>query len=78
MFKHNYTSAPQSKNAVSTNIKHSRYIHLMQHFWSYDFHGKRLYVQMFAIVDTPFIYGRGLIICSSLRNYPRQKKVLCM
>ncbi len=30
-------SAPKSKNAVSTNIKLSRYIHLMSNFSSIDF-----------------------------------------
>ena len=56
-------SAPQSKNVVSTNIKHSRYIHLMSNFLPIYFHTKRLYVHMFDIPDTPFGYGRGLIIC---------------
>ncbi len=56
-------SAPQSKNAVSTNIKQSRYIHLMLNFSSNHFYTKRLYVNMFHIVDTPFSYGKGLIVC---------------
>ena len=53
---------PPSKKAVSTNIKHSRCIHLMSNFSSIHFHTKRLYVYMFDIVDTPFSYGRGLIV----------------
>ena len=61
-------SAPQSKNAVSTNIKHSRYIHFMSNFLSILFHTKKLYVPMFDMVDTPFRYGRGLIVCSSLQE----------
>ena len=44
----------QSKNAVSTNTKHNRYIHLMLNFSSIHFHTKSLYVHMFDIVDTPF------------------------
>ncbi len=67
-------SAPQSKNAVSTNIKHSRYIHLMSNFSSILFHTKRLYVHMFDIVDPPFIYGRGLIVCSSLQKFTKTKE----
>ena len=55
-------SASQSKTAVSTNIKHSRYIHLMSDFLSIHFHTERLYVHMFDVVDTPFSYGRGLIV----------------
>ena len=54
-------SLPQ--NAVSTNIKHSRYIPLMSNFLSNHFHTKRSYVHMFCIVDTPFSYGRGLMVC---------------
>ncbi len=50
-----FSSAPQSKNAVSTNIKHSRYIHLMSNFSSMHFHTQRFYVQMFDIVHTRFI-----------------------
>ena len=59
-------SAPQSKNSVSTSIKHTRYIHLMSNFSSIHIHTKRLYVHMFDIVDivdTLFSYGRGLIVC---------------
>ncbi len=42
---HWFTSAPQSKNQVSTNIKHSRYNHLiMSNFLSIHFHTKSLYV----------------------------------
>ncbi len=67
-------SAPQSKNAVSTNIKHSRYIHLMSNFSSIHFHAKRLYVHMFDIVDTPFSYGRGLITCYSLQEFSKTKE----
>ncbi len=74
------TPGTQSKNAVSSNIKHCRYIHLMSDFLLIHFHTKRLYVYvyMFDIVDTQFSYGRGLIVSSSLREFPRQKKVLCM
>ena len=53
-----HTSAPQSKNAVLANIKYSRYIHLMLNFLSIYFHTKRLYVNMFDIVDTLFIWKR--------------------
>ena len=69
-----YISDPEIKNAVSTNIKHSRYIHLMSNFLSIRFHTKRLYVHMFDIVDTPFRYGRGLIICSSLQKFSKIKE----
>ncbi len=55
-------SASQSKNAVSTNLKHSRYIHLMSNFLSIHSHTKRLYVHMFDIVDTAFNYCRALIV----------------
>ena len=49
------SSAPQSKNAVSIDIKHSRYIHLMSNLSSFHFHTKRLYVHVLDIglVDTP-------------------------
>ncbi len=69
-------SAPQSKNTVSTNIKHSRYIHLMSNFLSIHSHIKWLYVQfyMFDIVDTPFSYGRELIVCSSLQVFFHSKR----
>ncbi len=60
---HFSTSAPQSTNEVSTNIKQSRYIHLMSNFLSIHFHTKGLQVHMFDIVDTLFSYGRGLIVC---------------
>ncbi len=66
-------SAPQSKNAVSTNMKHSRNIHLMSIFLSIHFHTKRLYVHMFDIVDTPFSSGE-LIICSSLQDFSTTKE----
>ncbi len=49
-------SASQSKNAVSTNLKHSRYIHLMSNFSSIHFHTKGCNVHMFDIVDTAFSY----------------------
>ena len=55
-----YISAPQSKNAVSTNIKHSRYSHLMSNFRPIHFHTKRLYVHM---LDISLSYRRGLIVC---------------
>ena len=58
-----HISAPQSKNAVSTNINNRRYIHLMSNFSSVHLHTKRLYVYMFDIVDTVFSYGRRLIVC---------------
>ena len=58
-----HISAPQSKNAVSTNIKHSVYIQSMSNFSTIDFHTKRLYVHMIDIADTPFSYGRELIVC---------------
>ncbi len=48
-----YMAAFPSKNAVSTNIKHSSYINLMSHFSSIHCHTKRLYVHMFDMVDTP-------------------------
>ncbi len=69
-----YISAPQSKNAVSTNIKHRRYIHLMSNFLSIHFYTRRLYVHMFDLVDTPFSYGRGLIVCSSLQEFSKTKE----
>ena len=68
------SSASQSKNAVSRNIKQSRYIHLMSNFSSISFHIERLYVHMFDIVDTPFSYGRGLIVCSSLQEFSKTKE----
>ncbi len=37
---HTLSSAPQSKNAVSTNIKHRRYIYLMSNFSSILLHLK--------------------------------------
>ena len=37
---HYYIAAPQSKNAASTNIKHSRYTHLMSNFLLIHFHTK--------------------------------------
>ena len=66
-------SAPQTTNAVSTNIKHSRYIPLMSNFSSIDFRTKRLYLLMFDIVDTPFSYGRELIVYSSLQEFSKTK-----
>ena len=47
--------APLTKNAVSTNIKHSRYFLCKLNFWSMHFHAKRLHVHMFDIVDTSFM-----------------------
>ncbi len=29
---------------------------------------------MFDIVDTPFSYGRGLIVCSSLQGFSKTKE----
>ena len=66
-------SAPQSKNAVSTNIKHSRCIHLMSNLLSIHFHTKRLHVHMFDEVDTPFNYGK-VIACSSLQEFSTPKE----
>ena len=37
------------KNAVSAEIKHSRYFHCASHFWSIHYCGRRLYVHMFHI-----------------------------
>ncbi len=65
---------PQSKNAVSTNIKHSRYIHLMSNFLSINFHTKRLYIHISDDVDTPFSYGRGLIIRLSFLEFSKTKE----
>ena len=74
-----HSSAPQSKNAVSTIYKQSRYIHLMSNLSSIHFHTKRLYVHMFDIVDTSFSYGRGLIVCSSLQEFSKTKEsTLCV
>ncbi len=56
-------TAVPSKNAVSANIKHSRYFHQTSNFWSIHYYGKRLYVHMFNAVDTAFSYGRALIVC---------------
>ncbi len=68
-------SAPQSKNAVSANIKHSStYIHLMSNFLSIHFHTKRLYVHMFDKVDTSFSYGGVLIVCLSLQEFSKTKQ----
>ncbi len=39
------------------------HIHLMSNFWSIHSHTKRFYVHTFDIVNTPFSYGRGLIVC---------------
>ncbi len=77
----NYTcsqSCPQSKNTVSTNIKHSRYIHLMSNFLSIRFPTKRLYVHMFDIVHTPLVMEENWLSANCFRNFPRQKKVLCV
>ncbi len=53
----NNTSAAPSKNAVSANIKHSRYPSIEQlNFWSIHYCDKRLYVHMFDMVDTAFSY----------------------
>ena len=57
------TYAPQSKKAVSTYLKYSRYIDLMSTCLSIHFHTKRLYLHRFPILDTSFSYGRVLIIC---------------
>ncbi len=67
-------AAPQSKNTVFTNIIHSRYIHLMSNFLSIHFHMKRLYVHMFDIINTPFIYGRGLIMLITLGIFQGKRK----
>ena len=62
-FEASHNICPISKNAVSTYLKYSRYIHLMSNFWSIHFHANRLYVHMFDIVDIAFSYGRGFIVC---------------
>ncbi len=72
IYHHNF--APQSKNAVSTNIKHSRYIHLMSNCSSIHFHTKKLYLHMFDAVDTPFSYGKGFIVCASLQEFSKTKE----
>ena len=72
--QHPTHSAPQSKNAVPTNIKHSRYIHLMSNFSSIHFHTKSCMYIMFNIVDTSFSYGRLLIVCSSLQEFSKTKE----
>ena len=70
-----HISVPQSKNAVSTNTNHSRYIQLMSNFSTIHFHTKKVVcTYMFDIVDTPFIYGRGLIVCSSLHEFSKTKE----
>ncbi len=74
IFYRKYSPAPQSKNAVSTNTKHSRYIHLMSNFSSIHFHTKRLYVHTFDLVDTLFSYERGLIDCLSLQEFSQTKE----
>ena len=54
---HYFTSTPQSKNAASTDIKHSRYMHLMSNFLSIHFHTKRLYVGPYLVhVAVPVSY----------------------
>ncbi len=68
-----HISAPQSKNAVSTNITHSRYIYLMSNFSSIHFHKGWMYI-MFDIVDTACSYGRGLTVCSSLQKFSMTKE----
>ncbi len=73
-----FISVPQSKNAVSTNLRYSRYIHLMSNFSSIHFHTKRLYEHMFDIVDTAFSYGRELIVCLSLQEFSKTKENTCM
>ena len=55
--------AIQSKNAVCANIKHRpRYFYYTANFWSIHFHTESLYVHMFYMEDTPFSYGRALIV----------------
>ena len=56
-----FISALPSKNTVSTNIKHSIYPFNVK--FLVNPLPKRLYVHMFAIVDTAFSYERGLIVC---------------
>ncbi len=41
---------------------------------SIHFHTKKMYVPMFDIVDTPFSYGRGLIVCFSLQDFCKTKE----
>ena len=43
-----HKAAPQSKNTISTNINHSKYIHLMSNFSSIHLHTKRLYIHNYV------------------------------
>ncbi len=66
------TYAPQSKNAVSTNIKHikqSRYIHLMPTSCQPTsiLEGYK-YICLIQQIP-PVVYGSELIVCSSLQEF---------
>ncbi len=67
-----YYCVPQSKSPVSTNLKYSRYFHLMLNFSSIHFHPNWLYVHMFDIVDSGRYYLQpwkrigGLLITSGI------------
>ncbi len=68
-------SAPQSKNAVSTNIKLS----IDKCIWCQIFRQSTsvlkgcMYI-MFDIIDTHLRHGRGLIVCSSLQEFSKTKE----
>ena len=70
-------SAPQSKIAVSTNIKHSRYIHLMSNFLSIHVHTKRLYVHVWHSRYSLFSWKRidRLLITSGIVESKRKYSV---
>ena len=67
-------SAPLSKNAVSANIKQSRYFHLTSKFWVIHFCGKRLHIHMFEMGDTALSYKRALIVCHFLQEPSKVKE----
>ena len=54
-----------NKNAVSANIiiVDTSIKHPISGQSNTNYYGKRLYVQMFDMVDTAFSYGRALIVC---------------
>ncbi len=56
-------SAVPSKNAVSANIKHSRYFHYTSNFFQSTTVVKGCMYIMFNVVDTAFSYGRALFVC---------------
>ncbi len=81
MFIGEYTSllrwhcAPQSENGVSTNIKHSRYIHLCFSRQSTSM-VVTMYIIMFNIL--PLVMEEDWSSADHFWNFTRQKKVLCM